>query len=116
MDYSISIDSHIGPWGYSKNYIRSQMSGLKNKPVNVRVSSLGGSVDDALDIRQQFLDHGNVTCYLYGYVASAATILLPVPRKPACPDMHSILFIRCQTGWMPGATTTPTRFSSLSTT
>lgn len=29
MDYSISIDSHIGPWGYSKNYIRSQMSGLK---------------------------------------------------------------------------------------
>ena len=21
MDYSISIDSHIGPWGYSKNYI-----------------------------------------------------------------------------------------------
>lgn len=115
MDYSISIDSHIGPWGYSKNYIRSQMSGLKNKPVNVRVSSLGGSVDDALDIRQQFLDHGNVTCYLYGYVASAATILATGAKKTCMSSMHSTLFIRCQTGWMPGATTTPTRFSSLST-
>ena len=59
MEYNLSIDSHIGPWGYSKNYIRSQMSGFKNKPVNVRVSSLGGAVDDALDIRQQFKDRGN---------------------------------------------------------
>lgn len=116
MDYSISIDSHIGPWGYSKNYIRSQMSGLKNKPVNVRVSSLGGSVDDALDIRQQFLDHGNVTCYLYGYVASAATILATGAKKTCMSRYAFYLFIRCQTGWMLGATTMPTRFSSLSTT
>lgn len=92
MDYSISIDSHIGPWGYSKNYIRSQMSGLKNKPVNVRVSSLGGSVDDALDIRQQFLDHGNVTCYLYGYVASAATILATGAKK-TCMSKYAFYLI-----------------------
>ena len=39
MEYNLSIDSHIGPWGYSKNFIRNQMSGFKNKPVNVRVSS-----------------------------------------------------------------------------
>ena len=75
MVYNINIDDYIGRWGYSKQYISSEMAKLKNKPVNVRVSSLGGSVDDALDIRQQFIDHGDVTCYLYGYVASAATIL-----------------------------------------
>ena len=70
MEYNLSIDSHIGPWGYSKNFIRNQMSGLKNKPVNVRVSSLGGSVDDALQVQ----------------------------RKLACQNTLSTLFIRFQTG------------------
>lgn len=99
MDYNISIDSHIGPWGYSKNFVRNQMSGLKNKPVNVRVSSLGGSVDDALDIRQQFIDHGNVTCYLYGYVASAATILATGAKK-TCMSQYAFYLIHKVSNWV----------------
>ena len=99
MEYNLSIDSHIGPWGYSKNFIRNQMSGLKNKPVNVRVSSLGGSVDDALDIRQQFIDHGNVTCYLYGYVASAATILATGAKK-TCMSQYAYYLIHKVSNWI----------------
>lgn len=99
MEYNLSIDSHIGPWGYSKNYIRSQMSGFKNKPVNVRISSLGGSVDDALDIRQQFLDHGNVTCYLFGYVASAATILATGAKK-TCMSKYAFYLIHKVSNWI----------------
>lgn len=99
MEYNLSIDSHIGPWGYSKNYIRSQMSGFKNKPVNVRISSLGGSVDDALDIRQQFLDHGNVTCYLFGYVASAATILATGAKK-TCMSKYAFYLIHKVSNWV----------------
>ena len=99
MEYNLSIDSHIGPWGYSKNFIRNQMSGLKNKPVNVRVSSLGGSVDDALDIRQQFIDHGNVTCYLYGYVASAATILATGAKK-TCMSQYAFYLIHKVSNWI----------------
>ena len=99
MEYNLSIDSHIGPWGYSKNFIRNQMSGLKNKPVNVRISSLGGSVDDALDIRQQFIDHGNVTCYLYGYVASAATILATGAKK-TCMSQYAFYLIHKVSNWI----------------
>lgn len=99
MEYNLSIDSHIGPWGYSKNFIRNQMSGFKNKPVNVRVSSLGGSVDDALDIRQQFIDHGNVTCYLYGYVASAATILATGAKK-TCMSQYAFYLIHKVSNWI----------------
>lgn len=99
MDYNLNIDSHIGPWGYSKNYIRSQMSGYKNKPMNVRVSSLGGSVDDALDIRQQFIDHGDVTCYLYGYVASAATILATGAKK-TCMSRYAFYLIHKVSNWV----------------
>lgn len=99
MEYNLSIDSHIGPWGYSKNYIRSQMSGFKNKPVSVRISSLGGSVDDALDIRQQFQDHGDVTCYLFGYVASAATILATGAKK-TCMSKYAFYLIHKVSNWI----------------
>lgn len=61
MTYNLNIDDYIGRWGYSKQYVRNQLAGLKGKPVNVRISSLGGAVDDGLDIRQQFVDHGDVT-------------------------------------------------------
>lgn len=98
MEYNLSIDSHIGPWGYSKNYIRSQMSGFKNKPVNVRISSLGGSVDDALDIRQQFLDHGNVTCYLSVMWRVQLPFWLLELRKHVCPNMRFILSTKYRTG------------------
>ena len=74
MEYNLSIDSHIGPWGYSKNFIRNQMSGLKNKPVNVRVSSLGGSVDDALDIRQQYR-HSVVPLTMHSTFASSLSTM-----------------------------------------
>ena len=83
MEYNLSIDSHIGPWGYSKNFIRNQMSGLKNKPVNVRVSSLGGSVDDAL----------------YGYVASAATILATGAKK-TCMSQYAFYLIHKVSNWI----------------
>lgn len=99
MEYNLIIDSHIGPWGYSKNYIRSQMSSYRNKPVSVRISSLGGSVDDALDIRQQFIDHGDVTCYLFGYVASAATILATGAKK-TCMSKYAFYLIHKVSNWV----------------
>ncbi len=48
MTYNLNIDDYIGRWGYSKQYVRNQLAGLKGKPVNVRISSLGGAVDDGV--------------------------------------------------------------------
>lgn len=77
MDYQIVIDDFIGDWwlGTDKQSVRQQLTALKDKHVDVKISSLGGSLDDALDIRQQFVDHGDVSAYLYGFVASAATVV-----------------------------------------
>lgn len=75
MTYQLTIDDTIGVWGYSKQYVRNVLSGFKGKHVDVKISSLGGDLDHGLDIRQQFLDHGDVTAYLSGFVASAATVL-----------------------------------------
>lgn len=75
MKYDIEISGEIGWWPNTSGYIRAKLAEAKGKPVAVRIASPGGSVTDALDIFQQFRDHGQVTAYLYGPVASAATII-----------------------------------------
>ena len=78
--YDIEIDSYIG-YPISKAYIRNELARCGNRPVTVRINSYGGDVCTALDIRQQFLDHGDVTCYVFGMTASAATILATGAKK-----------------------------------
>ena len=56
--------------------VRAQRTGRKHQnPVLAKISSLGGSVDDALNIFDQFIAHGNVTAELSAFVASAATLI-----------------------------------------
>lgn len=78
--YDIEIDSYIG-YPISKGYIRQELARCGNRPVTVRINSYGGDVSTALDIRQQFIDHGDVTCYVFGMTASAATILATGAKK-----------------------------------
>lgn len=75
MNYDIIIDQQIG-WGASSaNYVLERLRELKGRPVKVYVSSFGGAVADAFRIQQAFREHGDVTCYLVSFVASAATLL-----------------------------------------
>lgn len=99
MTYNLNIDDYIGRWGYSKQYVRNQLAGLKGKPVNVRISSLGGVVADGLDIRQQFIDHGDVTAYLYGLVASSATIVA-LGAKKVCISKYCLFLVHKVSNWV----------------
>lgn len=74
MHYDLDIDSYIG-CPYSSGYVKYVLEQHAGQRVNVRINSLGGSAADALDIRRQFLEHGDVHCYIYGMTASAATIV-----------------------------------------
>ena len=78
--YHIDIDSYIG-YPISKGYVKNKLQPMKGKPCTVRINSYGGDVQTALDIRQQFIDHGQVTAYIIGMTASAATILAMGARK-----------------------------------
>lgn len=78
--YQIEIDSYIG-YPISKGYVSAKLKPLQGKPCNVRINSYGGDVMTALDIRQQFIDHGQVTAYIVGMTASAATILAMGAKK-----------------------------------
>ncbi len=71
----ITIDGYIGPYAFSKQFIRNELLGNEKTPVTVQISSLGGSVDHALNIYDQFVAHGDVTVELSAFVASSATII-----------------------------------------
>ena len=79
--YDIDIDSFIGDWNCNKRNVKRQLNDLGEKEITVRVNSLGGDVDTALDIAAQFEAHGNIVCDLYAFNASAATILTMGAKK-----------------------------------
>lgn len=95
MDYQIIIDSYIGDWTCSASYIREKLRQYKGKHVDVLISSLGGSAVQGLKIFQLFRDHGDVTAYLHGFVASAATIIAMGAKEIKVGKYALVLIHRC---------------------
>lgn len=95
MIYQLTIDAFIGPWAYSKQYVRNVLAPLKGRHVDVKISSLGGNLDHGLDIRQQFIDHGDVTVYLSGFVASAATVIAMGAKRVVMSKYAMFLVHKC---------------------
>lgn len=98
MAYDIYINSTIG-WPFSAEYVRAELNKCKKKTCNVYISSLGGSVADALQIRQMFIEHGQVEVHLHGFVASAATIIAMGAAKVHMGRYALFLMHRCS-GWV----------------
>lgn len=99
MNFQIDIDGQIGQYGYSKQYVRQILAQYKGQPVNVRVNSLGGSLDDALDIAARFNEHGDVTVYMFGYCASAATVLALGAQKTVI-DENAFYLVHKVMNWV----------------
>lgn len=95
MVYHIIIDSFIGPYSISKGIIRRELDKYKGKHVDVLISSPGGSVTEAFDIRTQFKEHGDVTAYLAGGVASAATIVAMGAKRIVMSKYSMFLVHKC---------------------
>ena len=95
----IVIDGYIGPYGYSKQFIRNELAGQSKNPVLIKISSLGGSVDDALSIYDQFIEHGNVTVELSAFVASSAT-LVSLGAKTVRMNENSFYLIHKAMNWV----------------
>jgi ATP-dependent protease ClpP protease subunit len=82
MPKIIVIDSYIGQYGYSKQYVRNMLNDAGDEQVEMQISSLGGSVDHAIAIHDMFAQRGKVSVTMNGFIASAATfIALPCPTR-----------------------------------
>lgn len=105
MKYDFEIVGDIGYGFGSKAYVAQKLNESKGKALNVRINSLGGSVDDALDIVARLQEHGDVTLHVKGMCASAATVIM-MGAKKVCMDKNALLLIHnClnvvwELGWM----------------
>ncbi|MGE4568029.1 MAG: ATP-dependent Clp protease proteolytic subunit [Bacteroidales bacterium] len=78
----LNIDGFIGAWGYSKQWLNQMLQGHENDPIELTISSLGGSVDHGLMIHDRLATHApGVNVYLMGFVASMATVLAQSGQK-----------------------------------
>ncbi len=96
---TIVIDGPIGQYSFSKQFMRNELSGQSKNPVLIKISSLGGSVDDALNIYDQFVEHGNVTAELSAFVASSAT-LISLGAKTVRMNENSFYLIHKAMNWV----------------
>lgn len=92
--YTLRIDSYIGT-PITADYVREQLQSAQGQPATVLVNSLGGDLNTALNIRQQFLDHGSVTVHYTGLSASAATILATGAARITMSPHALILIHQC---------------------
>lgn len=71
----IQLVGDISPWGISRNYAKYLLDQTNAGPLTVEISSLGGDVNQALQIKKLFADRGDVTVDYFGFCASASTLL-----------------------------------------
>lgn len=79
MTYDLELMGDV--WPYMAHYVRYALADCKDKPCRVHIDSPGGDVATALKIRQAFKDHGDVTVFISGMTASAATIIAMGAKK-----------------------------------
>lgn len=72
------IDSYFGVAAESFN---KELMALKGKPVSLRINSPGGDVSDARAMATVIAQHGDVTAYIDGLAASAATYVALAANK-----------------------------------
>ena len=95
----IVVDGYIGPYAFSKQFIRNELDGHSKNPVEIKISSLGGSIDHALNIHDQFIEHGNVTAELSAFVASSAT-LISIGAKTVRMNENAFYLIHKAMNWV----------------
>lgn len=72
--YHLHLKGVVGGYDFDADYVDYILSRNADKPVDVLINSLGGSVSSALSISSAFARHGEVSVHFAGMNASAATI------------------------------------------
>lgn len=75
------IDEYIDSYYISKQMVRQFLATAGPGPVEIQLSCLGGSVNHAIDICNQFREHGDVTVVMSSFNASSATLIALGAKK-----------------------------------
>lgn len=76
MKYDIVLTGTVGCYPLTTQNVAEQMAAKEDsEELHVFLSSFGGDLQTAMQIRALFKARGGVVCHLDGYVASAATVI-----------------------------------------
>lgn len=73
-------------WGVSAAEVVKQLAGLAGQAVNLRINSPGGDVFEARAMAAAIAQHGNVTAWVDGIAASAATYVATAAKEVRAAD------------------------------
>lgn len=93
MKYQIKITDYIGSW--TQRMVSEGLSQYQGKHVDILVSSYGGSVQAGMNIFRAIKDHGDVTVWFNGFVASAATFLAMGAKEVKMSKYSLLLIHKC---------------------
>lgn len=99
MTYDFYLNDYIGYYPCTGSAVRDFLAKHEGEEVNVYISSLGGSLGEALTIRQAFIDHGKVTAHVFGFTASAATIIATGAKKTVI-SSSALFLIHCSSSYI----------------
>ena len=95
QNYHIKLKGYVGGYDFDASYVDYILSKNQNKPVDILIDSLGGSLATALSIVASFRQHGNVHVHYVGMNASAATIVSMGAAKVTMDSSAMYLVHKC---------------------
>ena len=95
QNYHLKLKGYVGGYDFDASYVDYILSKNQNKPVDILIDSLGGSLATALSIVASFRQHGNVHVHYVGMNASAATIVSMGAAKVTMDSSAMYLVHKC---------------------
>ena len=95
QNYHLKLKGFVGGYDFDASYVDYILSKNQNKPVDILIDSLGGSLATALSIVASFRQHGNVHVHYVGMNASAATIVSMGAAKVTMDSSAMYLVHKC---------------------
>lgn len=111
--YALHLKGFVGGADFDRNYVDYVLNQHMDKPVNVLIDSLGGSVATALSIASAFRNHADVSVHFVGMNASAATIA-SLGAKHISIDANAMYLVhKCSSAFFEWGSLNADQFASL---
>lgn len=96
MKYDIYLAGEVG-WSITEYSLREKLQAFEGRECHIFLSSLGGSLHEGVKIYNLIKAHGNVVVHIFGFTASAATIIAMAAKKVVMSQFALFLVHGCST-------------------
>ncbi len=99
MKYNIEIHGVIGYWPNVRSAVKAVLDENEGKHVDILIDSPGGLLSVGLTISDLLCNHGDVTVYIHGLTASAATVIA-MGAKRIVMSKYAMMLVHQVSNWV----------------